>query len=1330
MQHPGTHNSIGRAVVSDSTIVQVGYAENVTFPQGASAPDAYPPGTDDPWVELARTSSVWNHIPGSRDAEAWRHHTAAVAARLSELRDEAERRLSGDPWQDPGFAQRFAERVEWLLGEPGQGDDLDLYPAEAALLVLAPLLYRVHVLRAADARSVVEPWQLVSRPGSGRDRASFEAFASDHALLVQRALLRPESAAAIGWWLFHRWLVRHGDYADPALVADLLGAVGEPAAALGDVLAPHRVSALLHGLRRGPDVCNTEYLDGLATDDRLRGPGHQRVRDQRLVLLTALAFAVSVEMTTLPDVVAEHLGIPHPVDLPQLRHTLDGSSWGGAPELPVLRADCAHEAVVEGLRVYTARADELLHTVSRTARSRVNHPMPPLPGRLSADGVRPAEGAFTGWAGFRLDERRIRDLLMGVQLYKDPDLAVRELYQNALDACRYRRARTAYLDRTHADATFAYDGRISFVQDVDEDGREYLECRDNGIGMGDAELRGVFSQAGARFAEQQDFQEERAAWGRLDPPVAFYPNSRFGIGVLSYFMLADEIRVTTCRMGPTGDPGPVLEASICGPGHLFRIVERAERGERPGTAVRLYLRLYDTDEASPRAGWSSPAVLRRLLAIAEFPTEARHGDSTATWRPGELRPRKQPRDEAFGLHAHGELLPCPGTPHSAQVIWCENGGGLLVDGLVVQPSVLGGVLGSRTSGLTGAVVNLTGPYAPERLSADRAEVLDDLRDTVRRLVSGAVAPLVSRPEPLLTFEWVAQVAEASAPLADVIAAACIAARRPIRYLTLNESVDIARTGCLPADASLALPKIRYSEKHRRTHALPHRSIDQTPDHILLWRQLAHHAHPPALAEFVGLCPELADTGPLLPALPSDHALLWLSAGLGTRADHRGIMQVVNTAARLGRSPREVALRAAALRLHDLPVDAFPDVPVPTHATENVSREILARIASRTPQLPVTVADLVHEAARTGATVSRVAALWSEEGREVADAVRSTATALEQDEELFLHLTGYRPRWLTPGAEVHPGDLADHAQALGVPAGDLCARLTRCGMVADGAAWEGVPLDGAVLLLTEDLDEEGPWLSRTEPVPPRHVLRAAERWNLTPVDAAARYARLGFVPPVPLPPLTSSGDLVLVTDQADAYDEETIIRTGRPVSYLHLLIAAERLDIPPWEAAARLREYGITVPLRKPGRHDALDEQLFSPHGPLNWYGVTTATPFPFAHIIHAARAQLTDPDEIAARLLDWGIELSCPGLPHDLSHPNALTLLTNEDDEPVTVESHITLGSLLRLACEMQQPLGRVHSWLVQLGIPTVDPSEAVRAALPRIPLAPTGPPVPARRRP
>ncbi|MFD0854338.1 hypothetical protein ACFQ07_19020, partial [Actinomadura adrarensis] len=272
---------------------------------------------------------------------------------------------------------------------------------------------------------------------------------------------------------------------------------------------------------------------------------------------------------------------------------------------------------------------------------------------------------FQGASRFRLDERRVQDLLMGEQLYQDRGLAIRELYQNALDACRYRRARLAYLTR-RGDWADDWTGRIQFTQGT-ENGRAYLECRDNGVGMTEAVLTEVFAQAGARFTDLSDFLAEAAEWKNADPPVQLYANSRFGIGVLSYFMIADEIEVITRPMGRGQAPQPTLKVSIFGPGHLFRIRELPQ-DRLPGTTIKLYLR--DPDSAP-----SCVEELRGLLGIAEFATLAVHGSQREEWEPGVLKPRARPSWEEDGLDAHGEFVPWRGGSGS-QVIWCEHGGGL------------------------------------------------------------------------------------------------------------------------------------------------------------------------------------------------------------------------------------------------------------------------------------------------------------------------------------------------------------------------------------------------------------------------------------------------------------------------------------------------------------------------------------------------------------------------------------------------------------------------------------------------------------------------------
>jgi hypothetical protein len=63
---------------------------------------------------------------------------------------------------------------------------------------------------------------------------------------------------------------------------------------------------------------------------------------------------------------------------------------------------------------------------------------------------------------FRLSDDKVRELLMRRQLYGEPDLAIREHYQNALDACRYRRTRRIYLDQTDVPTT-SWTGRIEIL---------------------------------------------------------------------------------------------------------------------------------------------------------------------------------------------------------------------------------------------------------------------------------------------------------------------------------------------------------------------------------------------------------------------------------------------------------------------------------------------------------------------------------------------------------------------------------------------------------------------------------------------------------------------------------------------------------------------------------------------------------------------------------------------------------------------------------------------------------------------------------------------------
>ncbi|MFJ4101630.1 wHTH domain-containing protein [Amycolatopsis japonica] len=799
----------------------------------------------DPWIEL-----VEEHT----GEDAVGRQAVAVAKHLTTERRAAIRKIKGDPWLDPDLASRVVDHAIALTTE-FLDEDTKLSASETALLVIAPLLHQVTWLRAA-AQAEVNPLDLRQTGARSQRRADFERFLRGRqqqrlvARTIQHGLSdRPANSAEIGWWLLHRWL----DTQQPDTRASVpLDDVINDRRLRGTLLDPlHRLVRLFR-LSVG-ELSSSERLDLPAQHgDSLGTPG---VRVRLIGLILVVAHSLAVEIAALPSTIVEHLGIPEAVDLDELYDTLKNSEWrrGGSDLGLWLHAECRHEAVLDALTEHVGRTDTLLATVRTIAQHDVTlQPLRALPTRAYADQIRPSsvdgEPLFIApVTRFRIDETRVRELLMGEQLYRDRSLAVRELYQNALDACRYRKARHEFQARTwgwHSN----WEGEIKFDQSVDADGRRYLRCQDNGVGMSELDLREVFSQAGIRFADRHEFAEEQADWDKCG--VEFYPNSRFGIGVMSYFMLGDEIEVTTCRMSRQIDtPGPLLKVVIAGPGHLFRIKKIAEHGEEPGTEVKIYLR-------SPEDTLSCVRTLRALLGIAEFTTSAEHDGVHANWKPFVFQPRERQTWEPHGINAYGRIEPAVASEHG-QVIWCEHGGALLADGIYVQAKEQSYGLASLSdvSDPRGAVINLTGSSAPV-LTVDRMSVLDDVSDRALTLLNESTQPLVQPKNSLLSYKWLLDISTTSPGIADLIT---VAAANAGRTLQLGEhEVDVRRSGVTEIDAQLTetpglLPESRLWNDNRRDDL----------DHLFLWRLIALIDDP------LGSDTRFPEAGQIRAALPSD-----------------------------------------------------------------------------------------------------------------------------------------------------------------------------------------------------------------------------------------------------------------------------------------------------------------------------------------------------------------------------------------------------------------------------------------------------------------------------
>ncbi len=131
----------------------------------------------------------------------------------------------------------------------------------------------------------------------------------------------------------------------------------------------------------------------------------------------------------------------------------------------------------------------------------------------------------------KLNETAIINLLMGESLYINSFVSLRELIQNSIDACSLR---------TKVDKG-TYEPLIKVSINKDVDNRIWLRVVDNGIGMDEYVLSNFFFKVGNSYYSSQEFRN----YSLKNQINGFAPISRFGIGLLSIFMLGEAIKVTT-----------------------------------------------------------------------------------------------------------------------------------------------------------------------------------------------------------------------------------------------------------------------------------------------------------------------------------------------------------------------------------------------------------------------------------------------------------------------------------------------------------------------------------------------------------------------------------------------------------------------------------------------------------------------------------------------------------------------------------------------------------------------------------------------------------------
>nr|VFK11497.1 MAG: hypothetical protein BECKLPF1236A_GA0070988_100568 [Candidatus Kentron sp. LPFa]VFK27667.1 MAG: hypothetical protein BECKLPF1236C_GA0070990_100508 [Candidatus Kentron sp. LPFa] len=479
--------------------------------------------------------------------------------------------------------REHADNVVRLMGELLGRDGIEKLTAlEAAMLILAAYFHDVGMAFTAEEREGL------------RDEEYFSEFLKAHpeALVTLEKSETDELPGDIAEW-YCRW--RHVER-----VFDVLNGVRET----------HLDLLLWETQDIGgqlADLCRSHNLDASALkDDALLPVDFRYECDLRFcAILLRLADILDFDRSRSPEQVYRDLNLAErrdergaTSDLEWRKHLAsEGFSFPArrepdyelgfiaGPDSPAVEYDIREFLTV--IEAEFTKCAALLRSCSERWRAHF------LPGRIDRQNIR-GKGYTYGEHRFTLDQREVLQLLMGDKLYENPYVFVRELLQNALDTSRHRE----FYEHSMGNLDFRCEP-IQVSEWVDGEGYQWVCMEDFGMGMTEAIINDFLLKVGCSYYNSAQFEADVIRYARKTDHT-FKPISRFGIGLLSCFIVGDQVEIATRHVA--GEDGPI-RFSLSGIQNFFVLQKRPnlltampgppgrESGERrmPGTTLCVRL---------------------------------------------------------------------------------------------------------------------------------------------------------------------------------------------------------------------------------------------------------------------------------------------------------------------------------------------------------------------------------------------------------------------------------------------------------------------------------------------------------------------------------------------------------------------------------------------------------------------------------------------------------------------------------------------------------------------------------------------------------------------
>lgn len=305
-------------------------------------------------------------------------------------------------------------------------------------------------------------------------------------------------------------------------------------------------------------------------------------------VILRLADILDFDGKRTPSILYSHLYVRNPISVKEWNKHRAVKDWEITPELVQFSAKCSHPVIEASIHEFCTMIDNelsLSNNIISTlndfhfAKERDLHIKLPL--KVNRDKIKTKTDIrnkpiyIYKDTKFNLSKTQVIELLMGTKLYGNPEVALRELLQNSIDACLLRQAQEKEWGNL-------YEPKIS-IKYFTENGENILEVIDNGTGMDEYIIDNYYSKIGSSFYKSKDFYTLKA-----ESNAEFYPTSRFGIGILSCFMISDVLIVDTKRVYGAHKSSNPLNLTVEGQESIFWIKDGLRN--MPGTTTRLILR--------------------------------------------------------------------------------------------------------------------------------------------------------------------------------------------------------------------------------------------------------------------------------------------------------------------------------------------------------------------------------------------------------------------------------------------------------------------------------------------------------------------------------------------------------------------------------------------------------------------------------------------------------------------------------------------------------------------------------------------------------------------